>query len=164
MSEQGKDKFWQTAGVIILGLIALSLVYNQLFAANGTMVMNGYGMGYRMGYNNMGYNMGNYNGSGLLGGTLVLAIQLFKFLLVVGIILGTYCAIKRYVFDNQTCSLNLFGQDEKTTYACPNCQTKLDAEFKFCPSCKTALKKKCSCGADLQLGWKWCPNCGNDNQ
>lgn len=44
---------------------------------------------------------------------------------------------------------------------CPGCGTKVDAEFRYCPYCHTALKKSCvSCHRVLDLDWNICPYCG----
>lgn len=47
--------------------------------------------------------------------------------------------------------------------SCPNCNTSLTTNAKFCPECGTMLnvKKNCSnCGAKLEAGAKFCMECG----
>jgi RNA polymerase subunit RPABC4/transcription elongation factor Spt4 len=43
---------------------------------------------------------------------------------------------------------------------CPHCQNRVEAEFRICPYCRTALRDSCpSCGKLTQLGWIACPYC-----
>jgi predicted amidophosphoribosyltransferase len=50
---------------------------------------------------------------------------------------------------------------------CPNCNTPLAKNAKFCPECGTKIKTEifCSeCGAKLQPKAKFCPECGTKAQ
>jgi len=150
MSNNNKqENIWQLAGVVVLGIIALALVYNEFFTTR-----SGYGF-------NIFYNSGGgLSLSALITGILVLAVKVLKILLVVGLVVGSVLAAKKYLIDDKKLDFNLFSKDDDGTYKCPSCGTKLNAEFKFCPNCKTALNKKCACGKELQIGWKCCPHCG----
>ena len=64
-----------------------------------------------------------------------------------------------------TKDLDFFSRGTLTQ--CPNCQAKLAADQKFCPSCGTAnpaaltQERHCTgCGAKLQPGQKFCAECG----
>ncbi|MDA8235396.1 MAG: zinc ribbon domain-containing protein [Clostridia bacterium] len=144
-----QDNIWQLAGVVVLGIIALVLVYNEFFTTGS------------------GYGINSFYGSGgglsltaLITGILVLAVKVLKILLVVGLVVGSVLAAKKYLIDNKKLDFSFGSKDDDGTYQCPSCATKLDAEFKFCPDCKTPLNKKCACGKELQIGWKCCPHCG----
>lgn len=53
---------------------------------------------------------------------------------------------------------NTDGKDE---IICPNCKKSQPADAKFCSECGTPLTPlKCSCGATLNPGDKFCPKCG----
>lgn len=46
---------------------------------------------------------------------------------------------------------------------CPNCKYEVNAEYKFCPNCRSCLKKECvSCNKELKPEWSICPYCGKD--
>lgn len=150
MSNNNKqENIWQLAGVVVLGFIALVLVYNEFFTA-------GSGMGFNVYYN----PGGGLSLTGLITSILVLAVKVLKILLVVGLVVGSVLAAKKYLIDNKKLEFSFGSKEDDGTYKCPSCGTKLDAEFKFCPNCKTALNKKCACGKELQIGWKCCPHCG----
>ncbi|MBM3678873.1 MAG: zinc ribbon domain-containing protein [Actinobacteria bacterium] len=45
---------------------------------------------------------------------------------------------------------------------CPNCQNKIEQDFRVCPVCRTPLKEPCpGCGKLAQLGWNVCPYCAH---
>lgn len=47
--------------------------------------------------------------------------------------------------------------------ACPTCDTPIDREFQFCPSCGTTLKHGCpNCGRLVEMGWRICAHCGEN--
>ena len=47
--------------------------------------------------------------------------------------------------------------------ACPSCQRQVDADFLFCPNCRTKLREACAaCGKPISLSWVACPYCGRD--
>lgn len=54
-------------------------------------------------------------------------------------------------------------QDLEELPLCPNCQHYVDAEFIFCPNCRTQLRQDClNCGRMLDLRWDICPYCGEE--
>ncbi len=51
--------------------------------------------------------------------------------------------------------------------SCPNCETPLPANTKFCPECGAKIKDERSCkecGSKLAAGAKFCPECGSAAQ
>lgn len=60
-------------------------------------------------------------------------------------------------------SLNDFKDNLKKS--CPYCNYEVNAEYKFCPNCRSCLKKECiSCGKELKPEWTFCPNCWKDQE
>lgn len=60
-------------------------------------------------------------------------------------------------------NLNDFKGDLKKS--CPHCNYEVNAEYKFCPNCRSCLKKDCiSCGKELKPEWSFCPNCWKDQE
>jgi uncharacterized protein (UPF0212 family) len=153
MSNNKQDNIWQLAGVVVLGVIALVLVYNEFFTAPT-------GMGFNMYYN----TGGGLSLTALVTSILVLAVKVLKILLVVGLVVGSVLAAKKYLLDDKKLDFSFISKEDDGTYKCPSCDTKLNAEFKFCPNCKTALNKQCACGKELQIGWKCCPHCGTPQE
>lgn len=50
-------------------------------------------------------------------------------------------------------------------HACPKCHFEIQADYKFCPNCSTALKKDCTgCGKEINPEWHVCPYCGKNQQ
>lgn len=48
---------------------------------------------------------------------------------------------------------------------CPSCGTEISINSKFCPNCGfSMMEKKCSCGAILKPGMKFCAECGAKNE
>lgn len=48
---------------------------------------------------------------------------------------------------------------------CFNCNYSVSEDFKFCPNCRTALKKVCiSCENPIENDWTHCPFCGKDQE
>ncbi|MGD0764915.1 MAG: zinc ribbon domain-containing protein [Dehalococcoidia bacterium] len=46
---------------------------------------------------------------------------------------------------------------------CPSCQRQAQADFFFCPHCRTRLREACAgCGHPISLSWVVCPYCGRD--
>ena len=46
---------------------------------------------------------------------------------------------------------------------CPSCQRQVEADFLFCPHCRTKLREACAaCGKPISLSWVACPYCGRD--
>ena len=51
-------------------------------------------------------------------------------------------------------------EDNLEKIRCFNCDMVVEKDFKYCPECKTKLKKKCkNCGKKLDLERKNCPYC-----
>ena len=49
--------------------------------------------------------------------------------------------------------------------ACPNCETEVGEEFRFCPNCGHELLDECpDCGAPKDKDWKFCASCGSDGK
>lgn len=54
-------------------------------------------------------------------------------------------------------------QDLEELPLCPNCQHYVEAEFVYCPQCRTALRQDCvSCGRLIDIRWDICPYCGEE--
>jgi RNA polymerase subunit RPABC4/transcription elongation factor Spt4 len=44
--------------------------------------------------------------------------------------------------------------------ACPRCRASIDADFRICPVCQTALRQPCpGCARLVRLDWVACPYC-----
>lgn len=69
-------------------------------------------------------------------------------------------------------NLDTFSQiiEEKNRFIdsnlkCFRCNISISPDFKFCPNCKTSLKKQCiSCKKTLYSNWKICPYCWEDQK
>lgn len=95
---------------------------------------------------------------------LVIAVKFLWLIFVVSLMIGLIILIKRAAFDRKRTNFNL-SQNREAGYVCPCCNTRLTAEFKFCPNCKASLKDICTkCGRELQVGWRCCPICGNEKR
>ncbi|MFO8058634.1 MAG: SPFH domain-containing protein [bacterium] len=49
--------------------------------------------------------------------------------------------------------------------ACPSCQAQVQPGFKFCPNCGGQMPQASACpdcGNEVQAGFKFCPNCGRN--
>lgn len=43
---------------------------------------------------------------------------------------------------------------------CPNCEARVEADFRVCPSCRAALRSPCvRCDKLVDTGWSICPYC-----
>lgn len=42
---------------------------------------------------------------------------------------------------------------------CVGCGAGVRAAFVVCPKCGRSLRRRCTCGARLKVGWRWCPVC-----
>lgn len=50
-------------------------------------------------------------------------------------------------------------------HVCPHCSYDIQLDYKFCPNCRTCLKKECSaCGKEINPKWTICPYCGKDQE
>lgn len=49
--------------------------------------------------------------------------------------------------------------------SCPNCSYSIKKDYKYCPNCRTCLKKMCfSCEKELKPEWTICPYCWKDQE
>jgi len=73
---------------------------------------------------------------------LVFTIKALKLVLVIGLVVGSVMAAKKYLFGDEKIdfSLNKFKK-EPVTRECPCCKAMLQVEYKFCPSCGSTLEK-----------------------
>lgn len=54
-------------------------------------------------------------------------------------------------------------QDLEELPLCPTCQHFVEADYVFCPHCRTELKQPCGgCGRVIDLRWEICPFCGEE--
>ena len=54
-------------------------------------------------------------------------------------------------------------QDLEELPLCPTCHRYVDADFVYCPHCRTHLRQPCvSCSRLVDLRWSTCPYCGAD--
>ena len=54
-------------------------------------------------------------------------------------------------------------QDLDELLLCPTCQHQVEADFVFCPHCRSALRGSCvSCERLIDLRWDICPYCGEE--
>lgn len=54
-------------------------------------------------------------------------------------------------------------QDLEELALCPNCQRFVEADFVYCPVCRTELRQPCpTCDRLIDLRWEICPYCGAD--
>lgn len=166
MSQNNKpDNTIKTIGIAALGVIAFAVLYNLFLGGRSGF---GFSMNYggRMGHDGMyagGY--GAMNGTDLnsiIASILNIALQLLWILFVIGLVVGAVLLFKKFLFEDKKLNLNFINKITDG-YTCPHCNTKLAAEFKFCPNCKASLKDICAkCGKELQVGWVCCPNCGTE--
>jgi RNA polymerase subunit RPABC4/transcription elongation factor Spt4 len=54
-------------------------------------------------------------------------------------------------------------QDLQELPLCPSCQHYVEADFVYCPNCRTSLRQDCvSCGRLIDVRWEVCPYCGEE--
>ena len=52
---------------------------------------------------------------------------------------------------------------KRVVVTCPNCETGLDAPYKFCPQCGYQLQRRCpDCDRPCNPGFKFCGWCGTE--
>jgi len=52
-------------------------------------------------------------------------------------------------------------QDIEDTEICPSCKRRVNADFLYCPHCRTKLREECeNCGRPISVRWAACPYCG----
>jgi RNA polymerase subunit RPABC4/transcription elongation factor Spt4 len=52
-------------------------------------------------------------------------------------------------------------QDIEDTEICPSCKRRVNADFLYCPYCRTKLREECeNCGRPISVRWAACPYCG----
>jgi len=54
------------------------------------------------------------------------------------------------------------GVNMSSLYTCPNCETDLMTDWKYCPKCgkETGFTECDKCGETICCDWKHCPVCG----
>ncbi|MDA8235399.1 MAG: zinc ribbon domain-containing protein [Clostridia bacterium] len=68
----------------------------------------------------------------LLGFTIVV----LKVLLVIGLVIGSVVAAKKYLFGDEKIDFSFNKiKAETITPECPHCKAALQADYKFCPNC-----------------------------
>ncbi|MHB9093341.1 MAG: double zinc ribbon domain-containing protein [Eubacteriales bacterium] len=93
---------------------------------------------------------------------MLLAPIFFLFLIIVPILI-----IASLIQGTARSSLNLFSNrspsnhcgDNHSIYTskCRHCNAVVNANFKYCPHCQTALQKECNrCGTLLNSDWLYC--------
>lgn len=139
--ELNKEGLIKGFGILLLGIVLLSLVYNMFFQAGPTM-MGGY---YGGNMNGMHGEMGGYYGgvsgfslTGLLAGLLLIFIKLLSILLVVALVVGIFMMLKKYLLEEGDLTW-LWGSTQ--TVSCTNCGKNIKGNWDFCPSCGKELKK-----------------------
>lgn len=145
-----KNFFLLGIGVVVLGL------FSQFFGGNSI----GYGSSMGHGYNS------SLGLGGFLPGLLMIIVKVLWLVMLIALVIGFFFASKKYLGVEGQGSLNFNSLVKKingSPYPCPNCNAELAEEFKFCPSCKITLKNNCSCGKELQVGWRYCPRCGREH-
>jgi hypothetical protein len=52
-------------------------------------------------------------------------------------------------------------QDIEDSEVCPSCKRRIQAEYLYCPHCRTKLRDECeNCGRPVSVRWAACPYCG----
>ncbi|MCX7922266.1 MAG: zinc ribbon domain-containing protein [Clostridia bacterium] len=138
--------------LLVLGFGLIHFLFSRIFGLG-----NGYGA--MMSGNVHGTMVGTGIGFGVTG-LLVTLLKLLIFASVIGLIVGVFMFIK------QSYSGNVFktvlpNKVNQTNTNCSNCGTKINGQYKFCPSCGVKAKEECAnCNAELKKEWKCCPVCG----
>lgn len=69
---------------------------------------------------------------------LLIIIKVLKVILVIGLVVGSVVAAKKYLFGDEKIDFSFSTKEEPSTCECPGCKAKLQVEYKFCPICGTA--------------------------
>jgi len=68
------------------------------------------------------------------------------------------------VEDDDILENNILSNKE-VKLTCPHCDYIINTEFKFCPNCKSQLRKDCiTCHKELKPFWSICPYCWTDQE
>ncbi len=51
---------------------------------------------------------------------------------------------------------------EHAANSCSGCGRPINSEYRHCPYCRTLLRRVCSCGHTIQVGWSICAHCGKE--
>lgn len=153
----------KTLGIISLAVIIFALLYNSLLGGTrGFGFQMNYGMGHGMGY---GYGLGGVSDvNGVFASLFNLAVNLLWLAFIGALIAGIVIYIKKYLNDNKV-DLGFVTKAYQIGHKCPVCGAKVSADFKYCPGCRSNLKKTCTgCGREILPGWNCCPSCGKERE
>lgn len=127
-------------GILLLGIVVLSLVFNMFFQMGPTAMGGNYagGMGGMHGEMGGGYYGGGFSLGGLLAGILLILIKLLSILLVVALVVGIFMMLKKFLMEDGDLAGFLAPLQTK---ACDNCGQNVKGNWDYCPSCGKDLKK-----------------------
>lgn len=155
------DSILKTVITITLALVALLIIFGLFGAIMGSGNGGMYGM--------MGSNGGFMMGGGAIYGfsltsVLVIVLKILLLLSIIGLVTGVVV----YLYQNYSKSIGDKVQTiipKVSNITCPNCNSRVSSEFKFCPICGSVTKQNCKeCGEELKAEWKCCPNCGAEKE
>lgn len=69
---------------------------------------------------------------------LVFTIKALKVVLVIGLVVGSVVAAKKYLFGDEKIDFSFKTKEKPATCECSCCKATLQVEYKFCPICGTA--------------------------
>jgi len=70
---------------------------------------------------------------------LVFTVKALKVVLVIGLVVGSVVAAKKYLFGDEKIDFSFKKtKEEPASCECPCCKAALQAEYKFCPICGAA--------------------------
>lgn len=131
--ELNLEALLKSLGVIFIGILALSLVYN-LFFQMGPTTMGNQGM---MGHGGMATPGVGFSLSGLLAGILMIVIKLLSILLVIGLVVGIGAVLKDYLFQGG----GLSWLSPQPAAICCSCGQNVKGGYDYCPHCGASQKR-----------------------
>lgn len=69
---------------------------------------------------------------------LVFTIKALKVVLVIGLVVGSVVAAKKYLFGDEKIDFSFRTKEKPATCECSCCKATLQVGYKFCPICGTA--------------------------